>query len=344
MIIAHVDMDCFFCSCEVKRDPGLKGKPVIVGSTGDRGVVSAASYEARDYGVYSATPIGIARQRCPDGIYLPVDGKYYREQSREIMQILSRFTDFILQVSVDEAYLDLTDYSEQFENLEKMAESIKDTIIAETGLSCAVGVAESRIVAKIASDYRKPGGITIVDDQQSFLKEMPIGKIPGIGKKSEEMYQLGGIHIIGDFAERSNAELYQKFGNQGLFYKKLALGMDRTPLQEHGARKSVSRETTLERNTANIIILEKELEKICRQVHDDLGGGFFKTVSLKLRYSDFSTLTRDKGLKTSANSLDIIRKHAFDLFRKTITNRPVRLLGVKLGNIDEKGQSTLEKF
>ncbi|MFW5852605.1 MAG: DNA polymerase IV, partial [Nanoarchaeota archaeon] len=343
-VISHIDMDCFFCACEEKKDPALKGKPVIVGSTGERGVVSAANYEARKYKVFSATPIGIARQLCPKGIYLPVDGDYYRKESRKIMNTLTRYSDSIRQVSVDEAYLDLTSYSKKFESLQKMAESIRKTILTETKLSCSIGVSESRIVAKIASDFRKPGGITIVEDMASFLKDMDIGKIPGIGKRTEEMYIASGIEKVGDFLNKKNSYLYEKFGNQGLFYKRLAEGLDKTTIEKQQGRKSVSRETTLGKNTANVIAIEKELEKICKQVYADLKDGFFKTVSIKIRYQDFTTLTRDKALMSYENSLKTIRDTAFELFRKNITSVPVRLIGVKLGNIIEKNQKTLEKF
>ena len=343
-IIGHIDMDCFFCACELKKNPTLKGKPVIVGSTGDRGVVSTANYEAREYGVFSATPISIARERCPNGIYLPVDFELYKKESKQIMDTLTRFSNFVLQVSVDEAYLDLTEFSKEFESLEKMAEYIKNTIYSETELTCSMGISESRIVSKIASDFRKPGGITIVRDMKEFLAELPIGKIPGIGKKSEEMYLNSGVETIGDLCNKKNSYLYEKFGSQSIFYKKLAEGLDKTKLEKREGRKSISRETTLSKNTGNVIVLERELDKICGQVFIDLNKGFFKTVSIKIRYNDFTTLTRDKALITYQNSLKTIKDCAFELFRKNIGGRPVRLLGVKLGNIVEKNQKTLEKF
>jgi nucleotidyltransferase/DNA polymerase involved in DNA repair len=321
----------------------LKGKPVLVGSTGERGVVSAASYEARDFGVFSATPISIARKRCPDGIYLPVDFEYYRKQSKEIMTLFSQFTSFILQVSVDEAYLDLTDYASQFASWEAMAEHIKREVTLATELTCSIGVSESRIVSKIASDFNKPNGVTIVHDMNEFLQNLPIGKVPGIGKRSQELYNKYDIRVMGDFAKKSNAELFEKFGQQGLFYKRLALGEDRTELEAHGKQKSASREHTLYKNTSDIILLENILGRVCEQLYKDLDGKFFKTVSIKLRYDDFTTLTRDERLKTPANSLDMIKAYAFDLFRRTITNRNVRLLGVKVGHL-EKGQVTLQKF
>ena len=342
-IIGHIDMDCFFCACEVKKDPSLKGKPVIVGSTGDRGVVSTASYEAREYGVFSATPISIARKRCPDGIFLPVDGKLYKQESEKVMEILSRFSMTMKKMSIDEAYVDLTELYEEFDDLDSMARMIKNTIYTETGLTCSIGIADSTIVAKIASDYRKPAGITVVEDTQSFLKDLPISKIPGVGKMTEDMLRDAYIDKIGDFAEKSRAEVYEKFGKQGLFYKELAEGKVKDRIEMEGPRKSVSRETTLEKDTKDIIILEKEVEELCEQVFQDLGGCFYRTVSIKIRYSDFTTISRDHRLKTPSNKKDIIKEIALSLFRKSISNRQgIRLLGVKLGQLSDDGQKTLD--
>lgn len=341
-MIAHIDMDCFFCACEMKRNPDLKGQPVIVGGTGYRGVVSTASYEAREYGVYSATPIAIARRKCPNGVYLPTDGRLYREESEKVMEIISQFSDTIRQVSVDEAYLDVTELSKSFEDLKSMAEMIQKTIRDETELTCSIGIARSTIVAKIASDFRKPAGITIVEDTRDFLKDMDISKIPGIGKTSEEMYKDMNIYKIGDFLEKTKSELFEKFGRQGIFYRRLAEGDFYNSIELNGPRKSVSREDTLDEDTSDIIRLEDEIDKLCEEVYDDLDGGFFRTVSIKIRYSDFTTITRDKGLKTISNDLDMIKKEALSLFRKTINSKDdVRLLGVKLGKVEEKGQKTL---
>ena len=335
-------MDCFFCACEIKRNPELKDKPVIVGSTGYRGVVSAANYKAREFGVFSATPISKAREKCPNGIFLPVDGKFYKKESEKVMRILTKFSNTIKQVSIDEAYLDLTEYSKEFENLESMTKIIKETIDAETKLSCSIGIAKSTIVAKIASDFKKPGGITIVPDDKEFLINMPISKIPGIGKVSENLYKDKGINTIGDFCIKSNSELFSNFGKSGLFYKKLAEGQYTNAIELNNARKSVSRENTLEKNTDNIIILEKEIIELCNEVYKDLEGCFFKTVSIKIRYSDFSTITRDYSLKIPSNNIEEIKEISLSLFRKSITSKEkVRLLGVKLGNI-EKGQKILK--
>ena len=343
-VIAHIDMDCFFCACEEKKNPSLKDKAVIVGGTGDRGVVSASNYNARKYGVFSATPLKTARRLCPDGIYLNVDMSYYKNESIKIMNILNRFTDTLLQVSVDEAYLDLTEYSKQFDSIEHMTEYIKESVLVETELTCSIGLSESKIVSKIASDFNKPNGITIVRDMKAFLENLPIGKIPGIGKKTKEIYIDYGIKKIGDLTNKKNSYLYERFGEQGITFKRIAEGKDRTKIKFSQARKSISRETTLTKNTTNIIELENELNKICEQVFKDLDNGFFKNISIKIRYKDFTTLTRDKALISYENSLESIKKNGFEIFRKTITSKPVRLIGLKLGNIVEKKQKTLENF
>lgn len=345
-IIAHIDMDCFFCSCEEKIKPEYKGNPVIVGGTGTRGVVSAANYEARRYDVYSATPIGLARKLCPDGIYLPVNYSLYKQESQNIMQIFSKLTKNMLQVSIDEAYLDLTELFKQFSNLESMARYIKNQVKIETGLTCSVGVAESKIVAKIASDFNKPDGVTIVKDAKTFLAPLSIGKIPGVGKKSLENYEDRQIFTIEDLGNQRQSRIFEIFGSQGVFYHRVANGLDFSKIEPRGVMKSLSRENTLIKDTSNLFELEEEIKGISKQLKKDLKDNFFKTVSIKLRYSDFTTLTRDVTLKTPMSSLKIIKNEALELFRATITSQQkVRLIGVKLANLSDENvkQKTLKE-
>ena len=332
-MIAHVDMDCFFCACEIKKDPSLKGKPVLVGSTSDRGVVAAASYEARKFGVFSATPISKARALCPDGIYLGVDFKYYREQSSMVMEVLSSFGDPFLQVSVDEAYIDVTEFSKKFKTLEEMAEHMKQAVFDKTQLTCSIGVAKSRVVAKIASDFNKPNGFTIVSDAKTFLEPLSITKIPGIGKKSKEDYFSQGINTIGDLALLDEYNILQKFGKYGLYYHKIALGEDRSKIESRGEMKSSSREHTFYHDTKDIHFLEKTLFDLSTEVHSDIDGKYFKTISIKVRDSNFSTITRDFSLKTPMNTLDIIQTTIIRLFWQVYdVKKRIRLLGVKVSN------------
>lgn len=332
-VIAHVDMDCFYCSCEVKKNPSLKGKPVIVGSTGDRGVVSAANYEARAFGVYSATAIGTARRLCPKGVFLGGDMEYYHEQSQMVMEIFKEIAEDMQQVSVDEAFLNLTGYSKKFDSLEEMGEHIKQMVYDRVGLTCSIGISESRKVAKIASDYNKPNGVTVVHNMKEFLEPLGVEKIPGIGKKSKYAYYRLGINTIGDLAKFDRFKLMDNFGMYGVNHQKLALGQDFGGIIHGGYRDSFSRETTFKVDVADKSVLENEIEKISEVIFQDSMGVEFKTISIKLRYSDFTTITRDRSLKVPMSDLGIIISTAKDLFRNVYAGETIRLIGVKISGL-----------
>jgi len=331
-MIAHVDMDCFFCACEVKRKPALKGKPVIVGSTGDRGVVSAANYEAREFGVYSATPISIAREICPDGVFLPVDFRYYRQMSAEIMEILDDMSEDMEQVSVDEAYLELGEIG--FSEAQRKALKIQKAVLESTGLTCSIGVSVSRVVAKIASDYKKPAGITVVEDMRSFLAPLRIEKIPGIGRVAKQRYNESGIKLIGDLAELSESGAVALLGEHSLYFRRIALGLDESGIVHRGERKSVSRERTFAQDEKDKGRLIDSLMGISFLAHRDLGKKSFRTVSVKIRYSDFTTLTRDRSVAMD-NRLVTVQTVARELFEANYNGSKVRLLGVKLSSLYE---------
>jgi nucleotidyltransferase/DNA polymerase involved in DNA repair len=333
-IIAHIDMDCFFCSCELKRDKSLKEKPIIVGGVGFRGVVSAANYEARKFGVYSATPIKIARKLCPEGVFLSPDKNYYKSESDKIMNLLYQFTNTIKQVSVDEAYLDLTIYSKKFNNLFDMAKSIQEKIKKETDLSCSIGVSNSLIVAKIASDFKKPSGITIVLNPKEFLAPLDIKKIPGIGKVLVKKYYEHGIKTIKDLSKKDKFYILDNFGMQGIYFQNIANGLDRTKITQNESIKSVSREKTFSNDTNDILILKNEIRKLCEMIYYDLKNYEFKTVSIKIRYQDFKTITRDITLNTHTNSFDEILSNTLNLFDLYYdTKKNIRLLGIKLSHL-----------
>ncbi|MFW5746239.1 MAG: DNA polymerase IV [Nanoarchaeota archaeon] len=346
-LIAHVDMDCFFCACEVKRNPQLAGKPLIVGATGIRGVVSTASYEARSYGVHSAMPISKARRLCPDGIFLPVDGRHYRRQSRLIMDVLSEFADDMEQVSIDEAYLDITSFASHFSSPARAAVFIQKVVEKRLRLSCSIGISCSRIVSKIASDFRKPAGVTYVEDARGFLAPMSISTFPGIGAVSAQHYKDNGIYHIGDLADKDRFFILDTFGMSGIRFQDVALGNDRSGLTHRTHAKSISREQTFPKDQLDFHLLAERIEKLCDQVHDDLDSACCKTVSIKVRLSDFTTLTRDKTLRVATNSHQTIRDCALHLLRHSITaGEEVRLIGVRLSNLafGNDRQATLGVF
>jgi DNA polymerase IV (DinB-like DNA polymerase) len=335
-IIAHVDMDCFFCACEVKRNPALANRPLIVGATGQRGVVSTASYEARTFGVRSATPISVARHRCPQAVYLPVDGRYYRQESRKIMEILRRFADIMVQVSVDEAYLDITSFAHRFSSLENAGLVLQRAVLERTGLSCSVGIAPCKTVAKIASDYKKPRGVTVVADVTGFLAPLLIETFPGIGKVSQHAYHGLGIQTISDLIRADRFWVMDHFGMQGVRYQQIALG-EYVPLvsYEQEEAKSVSREHTFLEDTNDWDTLTNELQRLCLRVHGDLDDMSFRTISIKVRFSDFTTITRDVTLRNASTSFDSILHASKNLFQEAISpGEHVRLIGVRLTKLE----------
>ncbi|MFP4403447.1 MAG: DNA polymerase IV [Candidatus Woesearchaeota archaeon] len=328
-IIAHIDMDCFFCSCEIKRNEEFKGKPVIVGGLNFRSVVSAANYEARKFNVHSALPISTAKRLCPEGIFLPVDMAYYKLESKKIMDLLKTITNEIHQVSVDEAYLDLTEYFKKFSDLNEMAKFIQKKIKDETKLDCSIGISESKIVSKIASDYNKPKGVTVVLDQKEFLKNLPINKIPGIGKVSLKYYIEKGIKTIGDLVNKDKFWILDNFGMSGINFQNIAKGLDKSKLEKKEIIKSISRETTLIEDTFDKKILENELVELINKVYEDLKNRYFKTLSIKIRYSNFNTITRDITLKTPVNSKKIIIENTLKLFNVSYSSQNKKITNTK---------------
>jgi nucleotidyltransferase/DNA polymerase involved in DNA repair len=345
-VIAHVDMDCFFCACEIKRNPKLKGKPIVVGSTGKRGVVSAANYEARKFNVRSATPIGIARSRLKNGIFLPVDGAYYRRESKNIMNTLKNISDDFNQASVDEAYLDITSFSKRYK-LESVGKYIQKLILQNTGLSCSVGIAETTTVAKIASDYKKPAGITVVTNSKEFLDNLEIKKLPGVGKVSLESYKKHNINTIGNLAKLNRFTVIDYFGKSAIYLHKVSLGEDTGGILHRTISHSLSREHTFLEDENNMNNIINKLERLIDTVTDDLDNKSARTISIKLRFSDFTTITRDTTIESATKKSSIINIHAKRLLEKTLCpGEKIRLIGIKLTKLstDNTTQTTLNLF
>ncbi|WP_292518844.1 DNA polymerase IV [Methanoculleus sp.] len=352
-IVLHVDMDSFFASVEVRRDPSLAGKPVIVGAdpkggTG-RGVVSTCSYEARRYGVHSGMPISRAYDLCPHGVYLRVDHPFYAGVSEEIMAILARHTGRIEQVSIDEAYLDVSDAG-SFPAAEALAAAIKREIREETGLTCSVGVAPGKAVAKIASDYQKPDGLTVIPPGEvaAFLAPLPVGKIPGVGKKTGEDLRQMGILTAGDLARRDVQDLIARFGRSGIVLHRLARGIDDREVRGREGCKSVSRETTFDEDTADPSVIAGTLAGLADDVAETLraGGLRCRTVTVKVRYRGFQTHTRSRTLPRFTSDPETIRQAASGLLLPFLNGEPVRLIGVRLSTLEggRTRQALIDEF
>ena len=348
-IILHLDMDSFYASAEMRRRPDLTGKPVIVGADPKegkgRGVVATASYEARKYGVFSAMPISQAYHLCPEGIYLPPDFPLYTRVSSEVMAVL-RATGFAFeQVSIDEAFLDLTATGE-FGEAERLARELKERIRALTGLSCSIGIGPSKVVAKIASDFRKPDGLTVVPDGEAaaFLAPLPVRKIPGIGPKTGRELEAAGMRTIGDLQSGLEA-LLGRFGRGGTALHRLAYGIDASEVAGRGGPRSISRETTFGEDTSDPEALSATMEELIRDVHRNLKNEKyrFRTVTVKVRYTGFITKTKAHSVLHYTDEIRTIRTLARALLRDLIADRKIRLIGLRLSDLgapDER-QKTL---
>lgn len=343
-IILHVDMDSFFASVEIRERPDLKGKPVIIGADpkggNGRGVVSTCSYEARRFGVHSAMPVSIAYRKCPDGIFLPVNMPLYKKTSKNIMDILREYSEKFEQVSVDEGYLDLTHIG-SFEEAEKIAEEIKTRVLLSEDITCSVGIGPSKVVSKIASDYQKPNGLTIVrpEEVSSFLNPMPIGKIPGIGKKTQEILSNAHIKTVTDLVDYDIQKLISLVGRHAADMKLLASGIDNRPVLKREEQKSTGRETTFQTDTKDEIRILDTALNICDEIFQIISSKKlrFRTVTVKIRYSGFITHTRSKSLPRHTTDLQTLKDTASSLISENLdTKLPVRLIGVSVSAFDSQ--------
>ncbi len=360
--IFHVDMDAFFVSVEELFDPSLKGKPVVVGGRPhERGVVAAASYEARKYGIHSAMPLRTAGRLCPHAIFLDGHPERYREYSEKVYSVLTRFSPAVEMASIDEAYLDMTGTERLLGPPLKAAHRLHETIRRETGLNCSIGIAASRLVAKVASDQAKPNGILWVlpGMEARFLAPLDVRKIPGVGKVTENRLRELGIHKVGDLTRLDEAFLEQQFGQWGLALAGKARGLDAggwfdAEIGSEAPPKSISHEHTFERDTADQELLESTLVRLASMVGRRLRehGLFARTVQLKLRYHDFVTITRARTLPQATQLDGVLADEARRLFRANWkTGALVRLLGVQAtglesaaGQLDLLAESEKERW
>ena len=336
--IIHIDMDAFFASVEQRDHPELRGKPVIVGGSPEhRGVVSTCSYEARKFGVHSAMPTKTAMRLCPDGIFMPGDFRRYRRVSRQVRRIFHEVTDLVEPVSIDEAYLDVTENKLGEPSAVKIARYIQQEIFNRTELTASAGVSYNKFLAKIASDYHKPAGLTVITPENAgaLLDALPIGKFHGIGQVTAKKLESINIRTGADLRKLDLAVLLSMFGKVGHYYYQIVRGIDERLVEVGNVAKSVGRETTFPEDCADLRHIRIVLRTLARNVahtlqRKDLQGC---TVTLKLRYNDFSTITRSVTLERPVRSGERIGKEAVALLDKTEAGkRPVRLAGVTVSN------------
>jgi DNA polymerase IV (DinB-like DNA polymerase) len=341
-IILHVDIDAFYASAEQSINRSLRNKPLIVGADPKegrgRGVVLTASYEARKYGVHSGQPISQAYRLCPNAIYIRPNWQLYEQLSHRIMSTLKRFADKLEQVSIDEAFLDITNKIATYDDVVSIVKVIKDTVKQETGLTCSIGVAPNKSVAKIASDFNKPDGLTIVkpDAVTSFLRPLSVSKISGVGPKSQKLLENIGIRTIGELAAHSIDELSKYIGKNGLWMWNIANGSERSEVVEYYERKSISAERTFEEDINHYNIVHKTMDLLSDEVLHVLSAEryLFKTVGIKVRFADFRTATRARTLRDYTGSKEALTASCRELFKEFDKDgRRIRLVGVRVSSL-----------
>jgi DNA polymerase IV len=354
-VIFHLDMDAFYASVEQRDDPKLRGKPVIVGAPPtQRGVVCAASYEARKFGVRSALPSATAGRLCPKGIFVRPRMDHYREESRHIMEIVTETGAVVEPMSIDEAYLDMSGICQaetldtSLRNALPMARHLKQRILSERQLTATIGIASNKLLAKIASDHKKPDGLTLITDEEkvSFLRPLPVRTLYGVGKVTEQVLNQASISNVGDLQDYTG-DLRALVGSFGTKLKQFAFGEDDRPLEIGDEIKSIGGEETFLKDTDDRKILRACLKEQAADIaqrlkHRKLGA---HTVQVKVRYSDFSTLTRQFSVEEPiVEAADIYRLACFLLGREKLVSRPLRLLGLGVSNLREPTTQQLALF
>ena len=344
--IIHIDMDAFYASVEQRDHPEYRGKPLVVGGQPDgRGVVAAASYEAREYGIHSAMPSRQAYQRCPQALFVRPRFDAYKEVSQKIREIFHRYTDLVEPLSLDEAYLDVTHDKLNIGSALEIAEQIRKAIKDELQLTASAGVSINKFVAKIASDINKPNGLKFIGPSaiEAFMEKLPVEKFHGVGKVTAAKMKSMGIHHGADLKNLTEEQLTWRFGKSGRFYYQIVRGIDHREVRPHRETKSLAAEDTFAHDLTTIEEMEIELDRIAELVFDRLARKNLKgrTITLKVKYHDFKQITRNKSFASPVNDLETISSTAKQLLAHTfIEEQQVRLLGISLSNfVDQTERS-----
>lgn len=351
--IIHIDMDAFYASIEQRDNPALRGKPIAVGGSEKRGVVTTASYEARKFSVRSAMPGFAAKQKCPQLIFVKPRFNVYRDVSKQIMNILREYTDLVEPMSLDEAYLDVTENKKGIKSATIIAKEVKQKIKDELHLTASAGISINKFLAKVASDMNKPDGLFVITPEKAdeFISKLPIEKVPGIGTVTTRKMKEMGINTCNDLKKYSRVQLVQIFGKTGGYYYDIIHCEYDNPVTPHRIRKSVGSEITFSEDLTDESKMLSEIEKLTQSVVDWLVKKNIKgkTITLKIKYHDFVSRTRSRTIQHHTNSFADIYSTVKDLFNNPhIPEKPVRLLGVSVSNLDivdemeEAGQMTLK--
>jgi DNA polymerase-4 len=345
-VIAHVDMDAFFVSVELLRRPELRGRPVVVATGTDphaRGVVMAASYEARRFGVHSALPLAVAHRRCPQMVLVPRDMTNYRQVSASVMAVLRRYSDKVEVAGLDEAYLDLSDSPAP----KARARRLKVEMRSETGLVCSIGIGPNKLVAKIASDLDKPDGFCVLTSEGMLeaVGERPASLIPGVGPKTYERLQRAGIRTVRQLAEAEAGAMQAALGRDAPDLRRRARGIDERSLETNRERKSESRETTFSSNVTDPAVLDETLQRLARSVCSGLEEEAIsgRTITVKLRLAPFRTRTRSQTLPQATRDPQLVCEVARELLGRFDIDGPVRLIGVGISSLERQAAAAPER-
>lgn len=337
-------MDAFYASVEQRDNPELKGKPVAVGGSSRRGVVAAASYEARRFGVHSAMPSVVAIRKCPDLIFVKPRFDQYKKVSLEIRDIFNEYTDLVEPLSLDEAYLDVTTNKKNIPSATIIAKEIKRKIKEKTSLTASAGISINKFLAKTASDLDKPDGLSVIlpHEAEVFVEKLPIHKFHGIGKVTAKKMNTLGIYTGGDLKKWPETDLIKRFGKMGSYYHKIAFGQDDRKVNPNRIRKSISSEDTFEEDLTNIDDMMEAITRIAQNVYNWMGRNqvFGKTLTVKIKFADFKQITRSKTTPNPITDLDTMIDIAGELLTSIDTdNISVRLLGVGISNLDRPDEN-----
>lgn len=347
--IIHLDMDAFYAAIEQRDNPSLRGKPVIVGGDPDRrGVVSTCSYEARKYGVHSAMPSKTAMRLCPHAVFVYPRFDAYKEASRQFMNICADYTDMIEPLSLDEAFLDVTENKKGMVSATIIAQEIRKRIFAETGLTASAGVSYNKFLAKTASEINKPNGIALIKpgEADKFLESLPIGKFFGVGKVSEKRMIALGINNGSELKNADLEKLIKHFGKAGRFYYDIVRGIDNRPVTPYRERKSYGREITLDEDILDLDLIHSILREIAEELEAAYKRKCLKgrTITLKVKYFDFQLCTRSTTVDDPADSADVIMEEILRLLKYTEAgNKKIRLLGISLSNFENEDDQCRER-
>jgi len=334
--IIHIDMDAFYASVEQRDNEALRGKPIAVGYSEARGVVAAASYEARKYGVRSAMPSVTAKKKCPHLIFVPARFDVYHEVSRQIREIFLEHTDFVEPLSLDEAFLDVTQNHQQNPSASLIAKEIQQKIREVTGLTASAGVSYNKFLAKIASDYKKPNGFFVIppDKAETFIESLKVEQFFGVGKVTAQKMHENGIYTGYDLKQRSEVELVRLFGKAGQTYYQNARGIDNREVEPNRITKSISNETTFLEDKTDVTLLTVELYHLAKEVFERFSEEQFygKTITVKIKYNNFKIITRSRTLPKKIMDFELFWSTAREILKQVELQEPVRLIGLGISN------------